>query len=224
MATVKDFSESFSEWKDCREIEYVKMISIKEMADIIDPTFTKSENTNEGKSEGKMAAFGKYLKRVFQINPEKKLAELENVLDEVLKETLEGLEQLDIFLDAMEKLAVTSLNVFTENQILHLPETISFNDVQAVIKDAIQICPLLLEFKRDAKSFFLPKLHNVEVLTSQLQKYIQTTKRLIHATSFNFEISLEMAEDIAVDPDDLNENDMQMMISHIKQLEKTRLV
>uniref|UniRef100_A0A3Q2D2Q1 Apolipoprotein L n=1 Tax=Cyprinodon variegatus TaxID=28743 RepID=A0A3Q2D2Q1_CYPVA len=104
------------------------------------------------------------------MNTERKLAELENVLDEVLKGTLEGLEQLDIFLEAIEKLAVTSLNVFTENQILHLPETISFNDVQVVIKDARQICPLLLEFKRDAKSFFLPKLHNVEVLTSQLQK------------------------------------------------------
>uniref|UniRef100_A0A3Q2D2S7 Apolipoprotein L n=1 Tax=Cyprinodon variegatus TaxID=28743 RepID=A0A3Q2D2S7_CYPVA len=216
MATVKDFSESFSEWKDCREIEYVKMISVKEMADNIDPTFTKSE--------GRMAAFGKYLKSLVQMNTERKLAELENVLDEVLKGTLEGLEQLDIFLEAIEKLAVTSLNVFTENQILHLPETISFNDVQVVIKDARQICPLLLEFKRDAKSFFLPKLHNVEVLTSQLQKYIQTTKRLIHnKLSFNFEISLEMAEEIAVDPDGLSENEMQIMTNHIKQLEKTRM-
>ncbi|XP_015248861.1 PREDICTED: uncharacterized protein LOC107096631 [Cyprinodon variegatus] len=191
------------------------MISVKEMADNIDPTFTKSE--------GRMAAFGKYLKSLVQMNTERKLAELENVLDEVLKGTLEGLEQLDIFLEAIEKLAVTSLNVFTENQILHLPETISFNDVQVVIKDARQICPLLLEFKRDAKSFFLPKLHNVEVLTSQLQKYIQTTKRLIHATSFNFEISLEMAEEIAVDPDGLSENEMQIMTNHIKQLEKTRM-
>ncbi|MED6251944.1 hypothetical protein ATANTOWER_004952 [Ataeniobius toweri] len=217
MSTVKDFYEMFSKWKDCREIEVVKMTSIKEMADKIDPTFTKSE--------GKWAAFCKVIKSNFQMKAESKLAELEKTLGEVLEETLEGLEKLSIFLDAVEKLAVTSLHVFTENLILHLPENISFDDVQAVISTAQLICPLLLEFKRDAKSFFLPKLHNVEVLIYQLQNYIETTNtiRVIHAESFNFNICLEIAEEIAVDSDDLCENDMPEMIDHIKQLDRIRM-
>uniref|UniRef100_A0A3B5R370 Apolipoprotein L n=1 Tax=Xiphophorus maculatus TaxID=8083 RepID=A0A3B5R370_XIPMA len=137
MATVKDFYEIFSEWKDCREIEYVKMMSIKEMADKIDPTFAKSE--------GKWASFWKYVKSTFQRKAESKLLDLEKTLAEVLNGTLEGLEKLDSFLDALEKLAVTSLQVFTENQIIYLPEKISFDDVQAVISTAQQICPLILD-------------------------------------------------------------------------------
>lgn len=146
------------------------MMSIKEMADKIDPTFAKSE--------GKWASFCKYVKSVFQRKAESKLLDLEKTLAEVLNGTLEGLEKLDSFLDALEKLAVTSLQVFTENQIIYLPEKISFDDVQAVISTAQQICPLILEFKRDAKSFFLPDRHNVEVLAFQLQDYIDTANRI----------------------------------------------
>ncbi|XP_035988994.1 uncharacterized protein LOC118561173 [Fundulus heteroclitus] len=167
MKTVKVFYDQFSEWKNSRDIENEKMMEIKERADEIDPTFTKSE--------GKWAKFRNYVKSSFQMDAESKFAELEKELDEVLKYTLEGLEELDTFVDAVEKLAVTSLHVFTENLVLHLPETIRFDDVQAVIIAARQICPLLLEFKRDAKSFFLPNLHNVEVLTYQLKCYIDTT-------------------------------------------------
>ncbi|MED6279143.1 hypothetical protein CHARACLAT_031541, partial [Characodon lateralis] len=64
---VKDFQEMFSEWMDCRKIEVVKMINIKEMADKIDPTFTKSE--------GNRAAFSKFMKSNFQMKAESKLAE-----------------------------------------------------------------------------------------------------------------------------------------------------
>ncbi|XP_043957413.1 uncharacterized protein LOC122822632 [Gambusia affinis] len=217
MATVKDFYEIFSEWKDCREIEYVKMISITEKADEIDPTFAKSE--------GKRASFCKYVKSVFQRKAESKLLGLENELAEVLNDTLEGLEKLDSFLDAVEMLAVTSLHLFTENQIVYLPEKISFDDVQAVISTAQQICPLLLEFKRDAKSFFLPNLHNVEVLALQLQNYMDTANRIcvIHSQSFNFDICMEMAEEIEVNTDNLCENDTQKMTDQIKLLNKIRM-
>ena len=103
----------------------------------------------------------------------------ETKLADELKKTLGGLKELDRFLEAVEKLAVTSLHVFMEeNQVLHLPQGISLEHVQAVIIAARQICPLLLEFKRDAGDFFLPKLHNVEVLSYQLEKYIKTTWKI----------------------------------------------
>ncbi|XP_036943581.1 uncharacterized protein LOC119013298 isoform X3 [Acanthopagrus latus] len=103
----------------------------------------------------------------------------ETKLADELKKTLGGLKELDRFLEAVEKLAVTSLHVFMEeNQVLHPPERFSPKCVQAVIIAARQICPLLLEFKRDAGDFFLPKLHNVEVLSYQLEKYIKTTWKI----------------------------------------------
>ncbi|KAK2893459.1 hypothetical protein Q8A73_015943 [Channa argus] len=103
---------------------------------------------------------------------------LEKELAGVLKDTLGGLEKLDCFLDAVEKLAVTSLHVFVENQVLHVPEEINLEHVQVVITAARLICPQLLEFKRDAKVLFFPRLQNVEVLSFQLDKYIQTTKKI----------------------------------------------
>ncbi|XP_035986813.1 uncharacterized protein LOC105923857 [Fundulus heteroclitus] len=216
MKTVKVFYDQFSEWKNSRDMENENMMEIKERADEIDPTFTKSE--------GKWAKFRNHVKSSFQMNVESKLAELEKELDEVLKDTLEGLEELNTFVDAVEKLAVTSLHVFTENFVLRLPEKIRFDDVQAVIIAARQICPLLLEFKRDAKSFFQPKLYNVEVLTYQLKSYIDTTDTICqsHGKSFNFNICLDMSEDIVVNPG-LIESDMHKMINHIKQLDKIRM-
>jgi len=156
----------FSEWKNCREKEVEKIRDIKERADEIDPPFTKSED-KETSSEKPLSTLN--------INS---VAELENVLGEVLTETLKGLEKLNTFSNAVEKLAVTSLQVFSENEILFLPEGISFDEVQDLIKFARLICPLILEFKRDAAAFFVPKRHNVEVLLYQLEKYINTTERI----------------------------------------------
>ena len=105
-------------------------------------------------------------------------ATLQEELDAVLKDTLVGLAKLEYFLDAVEKLAVTSLHVFTENQTLCLPKGITLDCVQVVITVARLICPLLLEFKRDAQVFFLPRLQNVEVLSYELDKYIRTTQKI----------------------------------------------
>jgi len=157
-----------------RETELEMMMDIKDRVDQLNLNI--SEVT---KSENKGKAFWKYVKNMFtQPTADSRRAELEKELDEVLNDTLEGLEKLDCFLDAVEKLAVTSLHVFTENQVLSLPEEISHDYVQAVITAARNICPLLLEFKREEKAFFLPKLQNVEVLAHQLDKYIQTSKNI----------------------------------------------
>lgn len=99
----------------------------------------------------------------------------------VLKETLGGLEELQGFLDALEKLAVTSLHVFVENQGTRLPGGTSLEHVREVIKVARLICPLFLHFKRDAKAFFLPRLQNLEVLSYQLDEYIMNTEKIAEA-------------------------------------------
>ncbi|XP_074513464.1 uncharacterized protein LOC141781543 [Sebastes fasciatus] len=154
-------------------------------------------------------------------------AELEKELAAVLKDTLRGLEKLHCFLDAVENLAVTSLHVFMEeNQALHLPEGISLEQVQVVITAAREICHLLVEFKRDASVFFLPKLQNVEVLSYQLDRYIQTTQKIcekLEKSSFS-DFCLNMNDATLVDLDvDLSEDDIQRMLHHINQLDEIRM-
>ncbi|XP_054464179.1 apolipoprotein L4-like [Anoplopoma fimbria] len=145
----------------------------------------------------------------------------------VLKDTLGGLEKLDRFLDAVEKLAVTSLHVFTEeNSMLHLPEGIKPEHVQLVIFGARIICPLLLVFKRDASVFFRPKLQNIEVLSYQLYKYIETTQEICEKLekSLFSDTCPKMNDETLVDlPVDLSEDDVQRMLCHINQLKRIRM-
>uniref|UniRef100_A0A3Q3EKG5 Apolipoprotein L n=1 Tax=Labrus bergylta TaxID=56723 RepID=A0A3Q3EKG5_9LABR len=152
----------------------------------------------------------------------------EEELAAVLKDTLMELETLHCFLDAVEKLAVTSLHVFMDGRqvVLHLPEGVGLDYVQVVIAAAWLVCPLLIEFKRDAKVFFQPKLQNVEVLAYQLDKYIQTSQRICglleKSTSSDFD--LNMIKKSAVDLDlDLSEDDMERMLYHINQLDDIRM-
>lgn len=106
-----------------------------------------------------------------------KKSELETELSALLKATLPGLEELQDFLDAVEKLAVTSIHVFREgNQTLKLPRGTNLEDIQVALIAAQKICPLLVQFKRDAGVFFTPVLHNVEVMIYQLDKYIKTSQ------------------------------------------------
>ncbi|XP_054463731.1 uncharacterized protein LOC129098675 [Anoplopoma fimbria] len=145
----------------------------------------------------------------------------------VLKDTLGGLEKLDCFLHAVEKLAVTSLHVFTEeNSVLHLPEGIKPEHVQLVIFGARIICPLLLVFKRDASVFFRPKLQNIEVLSYQLDKYIETTQEICEKLekSLFSDTCPKMNDETLVDlPVDLSEDDVQRMLCHINQLKRIRM-
>ncbi|KAM7387398.1 hypothetical protein PAMA_009834 [Pampus argenteus] len=141
--------------------------------------------------------------------------ELEKELAVVLESTLGGLEKLNGFLDAVERLAVTSLHVFQdENQVLqHSP-------VQVGIIAARRVCPLLVGFKRDASVFFLPKLQNVEVFAYQLDRYIQTTKEICD-TLEKSEFFPNTVTDTEVDPN-LSEGDLRRMLCHINQLEDIR--
>uniref|UniRef100_A0A3P8TRN8 Apolipoprotein L n=1 Tax=Amphiprion percula TaxID=161767 RepID=A0A3P8TRN8_AMPPE len=223
---VREFCQMFSKWEKSRETDLDMMTDIKDRADKINLNIS-----HVTKSENKGKAFWEYLKSKVTLKADSRHAELEKELNEVLKDTLGGLKKLDCFLDAVEKLAVTSLHVFMENQVLHLPEEISFEYVQVVIGAAQQICPLLLEFKRDANVFFFPKLQNVEVLANQLDRYIQTTKTIcemldksqtvFHScfSDFCLKTTVETVVELSVN---LTEDDLRKMLDHISQLEEIR--
>ncbi|XP_041825098.1 uncharacterized protein LOC121629536 [Melanotaenia boesemani] len=219
MKAVREFCENLSEWMERRETEVDRMKDIKDRADKIDLTFSHVKQ-----SEKKGKAFWNYMKSKFtQKSADSKGAELEKELAEVLKDTLEGLEKLHVFLDAVEKLAVTSLHVFAENQLLHLPRKIKLSHVQAAIKAARLICPLLLEFKRDAKVFFLPKLQNVEVLVYQLDRYMQTTETICEEMKksriSDFCLTMTVVDLNA----SLSEHEVHTMVDHINQLNEIRM-
>ncbi|XP_040919250.1 uncharacterized protein apol [Toxotes jaculatrix] len=220
--TVTGFCERTTKWMLARETELHMMMDIKDRADHVDLNFshvTQSENRGE--------AFLEYMKsKLTLMTADTRLADLEKELSAVLEDTLGGLEKLDCFLDAVEKLAVTSLHVFAENQVLHLPEGISPDLVQVVIIAARLISPLLLEFKRDAQDFFLPRLQNVEVLSYQLDKYIQTTQKIcekLEKSSFS-DLCLKKTTEAVVDLDaDMCEDDVRRMLDHINQLDEIRM-
>ncbi|KAM4530701.1 uncharacterized protein PAE49_023115 [Odontesthes bonariensis] len=149
----------------------------------------------------------------------------EKKLAKVLRGTLGGLEELDCFLAAVEKLAVTSLHVFKENQVLDLSKEINLEHVQVVIIVSQVLCPLLLEFKRDAKAFFLPKPQNVEVLAHQLDRYIQTTKNIFKKFEKRKirDLCQKMNKEVLVNLNmSLPEGDVQKMLCHLQQLDEIR--
>ncbi|KAL0149980.1 hypothetical protein M9458_054639, partial [Cirrhinus mrigala] len=100
----------------------------------------------------------------------------EGNLGAVLADTLTGLEKLEPFLDAVEKLTMTSHHVFSGEIFLLWGK--SPESVQSVITDARIDAPVLIHFKRNAKTFFQPLLHNVNILEFQLNNYVLLTEKL----------------------------------------------
>uniref|UniRef100_A0A3B5KFV8 Apolipoprotein L n=1 Tax=Takifugu rubripes TaxID=31033 RepID=A0A3B5KFV8_TAKRU len=153
-----------------------------------------------------------------------KFAALEEELAKVLKATLNGLMELDDFLDGLEKLAFTSLHVFRENNnMLHLPPGISLDLVQDIITAAQQTCPLRLVFMLDTDDFFVPQLQNLEVLLIQLNKYVVISQLMcdkMEKSDWRPPSSTETNVELPVD---LSEDHIQEMLTHIKQLHSIRL-
>ncbi|XP_017568792.1 uncharacterized protein apol [Pygocentrus nattereri] len=172
ITTVRRFCDQEPKWTLQRETELDMIRDIKDRADQISLQFDHVK-----KAENKAKAFGEYLwSGLSQVTADSKRKELEKELGEVLKNTLEGLEKLQHFLDAVERLAVTSLFVFMGESFL--PRGVSAAAVRSVISTARIVSPLLIHFKRDAGAFFLPSLHNVDVLAFQLDKYIRIAQQL----------------------------------------------
>ncbi|KAI3359517.1 hypothetical protein L3Q82_013909 [Scortum barcoo] len=194
--------------------EFSETSDIKDRADQIDLNIS-----HVTKSENKGVAFLEYMKS--KLTADSRRAELQNELAAVLKGTLGGLEDLDYFLDAVEKLAVTSLHVSMEdNQVLNLPKEINLELVQVVITAARLVCPLLLEFKRDAKAFFLPKLQNVEVLSYQLDRIHTDHPGNLSIGEFCLKMDMKTLVSLNVD---WSEDDMKQMIYHITRLNEIRM-
>ncbi|XP_028310050.1 uncharacterized protein LOC114467803 [Gouania willdenowi] len=217
--TVKSFCENSSKWMLWRETELDLMMDIKDRTDQI----TK---VTDAKNKGQ--AFLKGVKNMFTpaASIVNQYAELEKELSEVLRDTLDGLNKLGCFLDAVEKLAVTSLHVFMENEMLCLPEDITLDDLQVVLLATAYISPLLLEFKNDYEEFFLPKLKNVDVLACRLDKYIQTTKTMCEKLekSCSCDFSLKKTNNIKVNVHKgLSDNYIQKMLDHINLLDEIRM-
>ncbi|XP_061568644.1 uncharacterized protein LOC133422634 [Cololabis saira] len=217
--TVREFCGRFSEWMRRRETELHMMMDIKDRADKI-----SLDLSHFTKSEEKGKAFVEYMgNKLTQFTADSKSEELQKELAAVLKDVLGGLEKLNCFLDAVEKLAVTSLHVFTENDVLNLPEEISLDHVQAVIAAARRICPLLLEFKRDASFFFLPRLQNADVMAYQLDRYVQISRNIcekMEKSCFS-DFSLKTVQEVTVEG--LTERNIQQMLDHINQLDCIRM-
>lgn len=169
---VKSFCDQSSKWILNRETELVMMMDLRERAEKVDLSFSHVRQ-----AENKARALWEYLSSAttLQTNLDKKYVELEEELAAVLKDTNYGLQELDDFLDAVEKLAFTSLQVFKENR-LRLPAGISLDLVQAVIGAAQRCCSLRVLLILDAKEFFVPQLQNVDVLLIQLNKHVIITQ------------------------------------------------
>ncbi|XP_075873120.1 uncharacterized protein LOC142882324 [Nelusetta ayraudi] len=200
VATVRSFYKRSYRWMLCRETEVNMMIDIKERADKSNTGIRK--NFKSGSKE----------------------VELEEELSALLKDTLPGLEELQDFLDAVEKLTVTSFHVFREgNQTLKLPRGTNLEDIQVVLIAAQKVCPLLVQFKRDAAVFFLPVLHNVEVMMYQLDRYIQISQIICDAMEKSGFSESGMETETTVDlREDLSDYQAQSMLFHINQLNELR--
>ncbi|CAG5897254.1 unnamed protein product [Menidia menidia] len=217
--TVRSFLEILPEWTLAREIEMLLLVDIK---DRLDKLSFKLSNITESKAKGKALKDSV----INFIKKDSKLGELEGELAAVLRNTPAGLEQLDGVLDAVEKLAATSKHVFTRNQILHLSNETHLDTIQAIITAARHASPLLLEFKRDAKAFFQPKLPNLEVLSYQLDRYVKTTNMICEKLPRRLigDFDREISPDTAVNLSPLlSEEDVLRMNEHINQLDQIRM-
>ncbi|KAF4092578.1 hypothetical protein AMELA_G00022530 [Ameiurus melas] len=177
--TVKEFCDGESKWTLQRKSELRKVKYIKDRADQITLKFDHVQ-----KAKNKAKAFGEFMwNGLTQVTADSRRQKLEKELEEVLKKTLEGLEKLQHFLDAVEKLAVTSLFVFKSQRLM--PKGVCVKTVCSVISAARIVSPLLIHFKRNAKTFFLPSLSNVDILAFQLDKYIHVTQQICEKMFFS---------------------------------------
>lgn len=174
--TVNKFCHGNPKWTLQRQTELDTMMAIQERVNQLNIDIGHVSNTtNKGK------AIGEYLeaasKRMLHFGSTRE--QLETELATVLGKTVAGMEKLSSFLDVLEKLASTSLPVFTGgDEVLKLSLGVRLQRVEDSISAARLVCPLLLQFKRDAGTVFSPSLNNVDVFVTELSKYIRTTEKI----------------------------------------------
>ncbi|XP_022595441.1 uncharacterized protein LOC111217734 [Seriola dumerili] len=151
---------------------------------------------------------------------DRRRAKLQKELAAVLEDTVGGLEKLGCFLDAVGRLAVASLPVSTEeNQVLRLPNGTILEHFEVLVIVTQIICPLLLEFKRDAQVFFLPRL---QIMSHQLDKCIKTTQKICEELEKrSVGDSCPTTPVVEVDVTS-SEEDVQRKLCHVSELLHTR--
>ncbi|KAJ8002002.1 hypothetical protein DPEC_G00175270 [Dallia pectoralis] len=221
--TVEEFCETHPGWIQQREVEQSKLNRIKDMADRIDLKFGRVLN-----AEKKSKAIKEFTKDYLtQVTADRRRKELEDEVKAVLENTLKGLGQLEHFMDAMEKLVVTSLSVFADrNPLCALLQERQPASVRAVITSAKMAAPLLIHFKRDASAFFTPCLLNLEVFNVYLENYIHISDQLCQrielgkTTTFCREKNEKFMIDSVVE---VNEKFMPAMFDHLSHLSDIRM-
>lgn len=154
---------------------------------------------------------------------ERQREELQEELAASLKTSLMGLEALGRFLDAVERLSVTSVHVFQEdNPVLLLPEEGALETVQDIIITAQSICPQVVEFKRDNQEFFRPKLQNVEVLAYQLDEYIKAVQRICGTMKKGPLSDFSFVKPVLDIDEEIPEDEVQKMLDNINLLQELR--
>uniref|UniRef100_A0A8C6UWC8 Si:ch73-233k15.2 n=1 Tax=Neogobius melanostomus TaxID=47308 RepID=A0A8C6UWC8_9GOBI len=205
---MQDFLDGLSKWMLMRETELNVLLDIKERAAGIELSVS-----HVTQSQVKLG-----LKFVLSV-VERQREELQEELAATLKTSLMGLAALRRFLDAVERLSVTAVNVFKEdNPVLLLPEEGALDTVQHVIIAAQGICPHLVQFKRDNAGFFSPKLQDVEVLAYQLDEYIKAVQMICEPDKGvnEWPVSEFNVVKVMVDIDEeISEDDVQKMLDNI---------
>ncbi|XP_077386383.1 uncharacterized protein apol [Festucalex cinctus] len=211
MSTVGRFCESISEWRLQRENE------ISTIRDISDRAELKLGKNILVYVKNKMAA-------------QNRRAALEAELAAALKGVVLGLEELDVFVEALERLATTSLPVFrVEVVMVKPPQGVGSWDVALAVAAARRACPFAAELKQDAKVFFLPMLDNAAVLAYLLDKYVQTALQmcLLMGKSSSSKFCLNVVSKAELDvrvvlPEALSSDDTQRMFHHVQQCDQIR--
>ncbi|XP_061605895.1 uncharacterized protein apol [Phyllopteryx taeniolatus] len=158
VSAVSRFCEGMSEWRLRRENEMNAITDISNRAEL------KPTKNILAYVKNKMAA-------------ERRRSALEAELAVALKDVLLGLEDLDVFVEALERLATTSPLIF-RGEVVKLPQDVGRWDAALAVAAARRACPLAAELKQDAKVFFVPRLDNAAVLVYLLHKYVQTALQM----------------------------------------------
>ncbi|KAL4658096.1 hypothetical protein GN956_G1903 [Arapaima gigas] len=215
ISVVNEFRRWKRRWFLQRQTELQKLRDIKERADQINLKFDHVKNS---KNKGK--AFREYLwSGLTQVTAETRAQELQKKLGTTLKGCLRGLEELQSLLEAVEKLAVTSLFIFDDqNPLCLLPAGISRAAVRSVITAARTTCPLLVNFKKDTAELFLPSLVNVEALANELEKFMQVSEDICEKMGIRDETAK-----LSKASRDLSPDTMKSMLEHLRELNKLRI-
>uniref|UniRef100_A0A3B3ZZG4 Uncharacterized protein n=1 Tax=Periophthalmus magnuspinnatus TaxID=409849 RepID=A0A3B3ZZG4_9GOBI len=139
-------------------------------------------------------------------------------LKEGLEPTLKGLNEMQIFLEAVEKLAVTSAHVFDQSLVVQLCEETDLESMKMIISVSQLICPLLITLKGDYADFFSPKLENMEVMQLRLEQYISNIKDIcgIFRQGSTTALGLDSTS-VDVDLSNVFDEEIEEMLLHMKE-------